>query len=100
MPVYLIQENFAPLTPLLLVVHHNLVIHYTYSFTIYTFQVTEDEPTQEQVQKFVDDNFIQVPNDFNSQGSEFQEWNPIDWSEDIPLFDKITVIQKLGKSVP
>jgi len=53
-------------------------------------QVTENNPTKKQIEAFVDDNFNEVPNNFDPQGSEFEEWKPSDWSEDIPLFDEIT----------
>ena len=66
----------------------------TISFEIFTniYQVTENNPTKKQVEAFVDDNFNEVPNNFDPQGSEFEEWKPSDWSEDIPLFDEITVL--------
>ena len=40
---------------------------------------------------FVDNNFDSLPNDDNPQGSEFEDWDPSDWNEDIPLFNLITV---------
>ena len=43
-----------------------------------------ENPDREHVQKFVDDNF-------NPEGSEFETWDPEDWSETIPVFDKIKV---------
>ena len=35
-----------------------------------------------------------MPNDDNPQGSEFEDWDPSDWNEDIPLFNLITVNTK------
>ena len=48
------------------------------------FQKTENNPSKNQIQTFVDDNF-------DSEGSEFEEWQPIDWNSEIDLFNKITV---------
>ena len=50
-----------------------------------TFQENENNPTQEQVETFVNENF-------DPEASEFEEWEPSDWNEDIPFFNKITVI--------
>jgi len=51
---------------------------------------TENNPNKEQVSVFVDNNFDPLPNDDNPQGSEFEDWDPSDWDEDIPLFNLIT----------
>ena len=56
-----------------------------------SFQETENNPNKEQVTVFVDNNFDPLPNDDNPQGSEFEDWDPSDWNEDIPLFNLITV---------
>ena len=50
-----------------------------------TFQVNENNPTKEQLENFVNDNF-------DPEASEFEEWEPSDWNEDIPVFNKITVM--------
>ena len=44
-----------------------------------------------QIEIFVNENFNEVPNNFNPQGSEFEEWEPQDWNENIPLFKMIKV---------
>ena len=41
-------------------------------------------PSREDLELFVDQNF-------NSVGSEFEEWEPVDWKPHIPLFYKIKV---------
>ena len=49
------------------------------------FQLNENNPTKEQLENFVNDNF-------DPEASEFEEWEPSDWNEDIPVFNKITVM--------
>ena len=51
---------------------------------IILFQKTENNPSKNEIQTFVDDNF-------DSEGSEFEEWQPIDWNSEIDLFNRITV---------
>ena len=45
-------------------------------------QTTFNSPSKEQVAQFVQDNF-------DPEGSEFEEWTPSDWKQDIALFDHI-----------
>ncbi len=47
-----------------------------------SFQTTFNSPSKEQVAQFVQDNF-------DPEGSEFEEWTPSDWKQDIALFDHI-----------
>ena len=41
-------------------------------------------PTKEQVERFVNDNFL-------PPGSEFDDWEPMDWKTQVALFDTIKV---------
>ena len=53
-------------------------------FSIEFFQSTGNNPSKTQVQNFVDENF-------DEEGSEFEEWEPSDWHEDIAAFNQIKV---------
>ena len=70
------------------------VLHLSLFLRKISFQETENNPNKEQVSAFVDNNFDPLPNDDNPQGSEFEDWDPSDWNEDIPLFNLITVNTK------
>lgn len=60
---------------------------YAIVISIY-LQETQNNPTKEQVQTFVDENF-------DPEGSEFEEWEPSDWNEDIKVLSHIKVNQFL-----
>ena len=45
---------------------------------------------------FVNDNFDPLPHDDNPQGSEFEDWEPNDWNEEIALFNSIKVMEFNG----
>ena len=63
----------------------NRKVHLELTYTgVSHFQASGNHPSQEQVRSFVDSNFA-------AEGTEFVEWDPSDWKEDIALFDKITV---------
>ena len=44
----------------------------------------ENELSKEDLQKFVDDNFL-------PPGSEFVDWEPSDWKDEVELFSNIKV---------
>jgi hypothetical protein len=46
-----------------------------------------NNPDKAHVQQFVDDHF-------SPEGSEFEDWDPIDWNADIPLFQKVKVTHR------
>jgi hypothetical protein len=56
----------------------------SYIFELF-LQETGNKPSKEQVQTFVDDNF-------DSEGSEFEDWEPSDWKPDIALLNNINVL--------
>ena len=43
---------------------------------------TSNNPSKDRIRVFVEDNF-------DTEGSEFEAWEPNDWKEDIAVFDKI-----------
>ena len=61
----------------------------------YTRNVTlqssgENELSKEDLQKFVDDNFL-------PPGSEFADWEPSDWKDEVELFSNIKVTHLMVK---
>ena len=55
-------------------------------------QKTGNQPSKNLVQQFVDNNF-------DLEGSEFEDWEPKDWNAHIDLFDKITVSFALKSTI-
>ena len=53
-------------------------------------QGTGNKPSMEQVKSFVKDNF-------DEEGSEFENWEPKDWKDNIAILEKITVRILLNK---
>ena len=48
----------------------------------------QQNPSPASVKKFVDNNF-------DLEGTEFDDWTPQDWTKDIPVYDSIQVIKSL-----